>query len=322
VDRKTKKLIKDLTDPDPKVRYQAVKDLGMMGDPDLLPELEKVADLDKHREVRDLAYKAVRTLRALKQRQEQAARRAQLGEEDEGSHEYEWKILASDIGVSNRPAFTPAAAWDYNAAVEESLTPPPEAEAPAGKKAKPKKVKVRKERRTRASYRIMLWLSVCVAILAAAILAYYRLEEAKDAPTSRPDALVKLNAWLGDHTATAEAYREALNAATLDCVAVRQEARYQVAVRPKWAAPDKKHQGGLDEFFDLMTRIENNLGEARRRVEAVCQDVDQRPNDAWPSESVLTLLDDVERDTAQAVTLLDEAGLPTPTPTLEATPTG
>jgi hypothetical protein len=217
--------------------------------------------------------------------------------------EYEWKILSSNTGNQDRSAYTPTT-WEYKPDDIEDLIIPP-ADAVVEKPSVPREVpKAEKKRHTSGCYRVLLWASVCVAVIALAMVTYVEIQKNEDAPESRADALNKLDRWLFDNGLAASNYLTALNGPTLDCKAIREDDQYKLPERPEWAGSDNEYQEGLDEFFTLLDNVERNLQETHRRIEAVCNGKDQVANEAWPRDGALALANDAENDALRASTLL------------------
>jgi|GEM_PF-5318962 len=76
MNKKTQKLVDQLNSANAKERYQAVLALGKLGDTELIPHLDKVANIDDHPKVKGLAQKAVKTLRVLQEREQHAEQAA------------------------------------------------------------------------------------------------------------------------------------------------------------------------------------------------------------------------------------------------------
>ncbi|MBZ0308808.1 MAG: HEAT repeat domain-containing protein, partial [Anaerolineae bacterium] len=111
MDRKTRKLLKRLQHKDPKARYEAVLALGKTGNTELIEALDKVATLDEHAKVRELAGKAVRTLNTLQQREEakkKAALKAQMSQE-----KFDWPTLAQERMLKQRDLTLTDEEWNY-----------------------------------------------------------------------------------------------------------------------------------------------------------------------------------------------------------------
>ncbi len=308
VDKQTKKLIQNLSDADPKVRYNAVMALGKTGDVSLIDELDKVATLDQNPKVRDLAYKAVRALSVLRQRQQSEAREKLAKAADD---EYEWQMLSGDISKQAGPVVTEIK-WDD----EDILDLPPDMdEAPVsaekegrrGKKSK--KEKAAKQERSRGGisgcFRVFMWAAVCVGLLGATVVAYDEINTPDDAAINRADAIYKLNEWVQENAQTALAYQTALNGATLDCKVVPSADEYTMTERPKWAGDVSEfHQEGLDPFFNLMTEAQEGLNKTRSQIETACSGQDQLNSTDWAIGDTQAQLTSTLAALQQAVDLL------------------
>lgn len=285
MDKQTKKLIQKLADADPKVRYNAVMALGKTGDISLIDELDKVATLDQNPKVRDLAYKAVRALSVLRQRQEAEARQKLMKAADD---DYEWQMLSGDISRQAGPVVTEIK-WDDEDILDlppepdEAPAPAPEKEGRRAKKAQQKAARRERSRgRVSGCFRVFMWMAACFALLGATIVAYDEINTPEDAAINRADALYKLNEWVQDDAQTALAYQTALNAATLDCKTVPSAEEYTVPERPKWVGDvNEYHQEGLDPFFNLMEEVEEGLYKTRSQIETACSGKDQLNSTDW-----------------------------------------
>lgn len=312
MDKQTKKLLQNLSDSDPKVRYQAVLALGKMGDTSLIDELDKVATLDQNTKVRDLAYKAVRTLATLKQREQMVAREKLIKAADD---DYEWQMISGDISKQAGPVVTEII-WDEDGG-SNLFNDPPEAvaaaEGKAEKKRRRKQAKEKQEKPTRVRYRmsgcfkVFLWMAVCVGLLGAAVVAFQQLNEIEDAPVNRGDALYKLNEWAGDNASASIRYQGLLaGSTTIDCAAFDDNSFYKLPEHPEWAGVDQPyHQDNLESFFALMDSVETSLSEARAQIELNCEGKDQLVNTEWPSGDALALVNNANAASQQAIGILD-----------------
>ncbi|MBI5931681.1 MAG: HEAT repeat domain-containing protein [Chloroflexi bacterium] len=310
MDKQTKKLVQNLSDSDPKVRYNAVMALGKTGDISLIDELDKVATLDQNPKVRDLAYKAVRALTVLRQREQSAAREKLMKAADD---EYEWQMLSGDISRQAGPVVTEIK-WDD----EDILDLPPHPDdaplTPADekqdkKRAKKARAKAAKQERSRGRvsgcFKVFLWAAACIGLLGATVVAFNEINTPKDAPINRADALYKLNEWVQDDAQTALAYQAILNGATLDCKAFGSEDEYQVPERPEWAGDVKEYsQEGLDPFFNLMAGGTDALSVTRQQIETACAGKDQLNSTDWAIGDAQGQLNSAFSALQQAVDLL------------------
>lgn len=313
MDKQTKKLIQNLSNPDPKVRYDAVLALGKMGDVSLIDDLDRVATLDQNPKVRDLAYKAVRTLTVLRQREQSVAREKLMKAADD---DYEWQMLSGEINKQAGTVITEIK-WED----EDILSLPPDMDAsPVEVEEQPSKKRREKRSKTKATqqqqtrgkvrmsgcFKVFLWAAACVALLGAAVVAFNEIGTPEDAPVNRADTLYKLNEWVQENAETALAYEAQLIAPTLDCKAVKSDDVFEITERPDWAGDlEEYYQDGLGPIFLLLDDAETALEETNQQIEAACGGQEQINNADWVVGDAQAQLADARRALESAVNQLD-----------------
>lgn len=140
---------------------------------------------------------------------------------------------------------------------------------PIGKKGeqKSRKDNDRRERRRRANFKLVLWLSVIIGVLGLAIVASQELAD----PRTREDAIVGLDGWLDEMIETTGVYTASLEGSTFDCTSYVGNPQFDIPAGPDWAERDGKNQEDLGDFFDGMEQAQENLSTAQRGLDTLCQ---------------------------------------------------
>lgn len=250
MDRRTKKLLNQLQHEDAAKRYEAVLQLGKSGQTGLIAPLDKVASLDDNEKVRTLAAKAVRTLRILKQREEEAQQKT-AGEQKK-EDPLEWNLLATRATQEDKRK-TDEQSWTYDQAKEEQrrLKEQREAEELAAQK---------RARRVRARRRLIYWLGAVIGVLGLIIVAAFTLFQRDVEP---------LRTWAEDSRDVARAYGETFGGNTVDCAAVQLD---EALKRPERPSTNFDNNSDFDEFFSLMSRVEEELEILETDAKNFCQE--------------------------------------------------
>jgi len=264
MDRKTKKWLKQLESKQAKERYNAVLALGKTGDTELIDTLDRVANLDEHHKVRDLAAKAVRTLEILKKRQLQREAAA-LDDDDDGGG-YEWKPLVHEKIMSTRETAIQKSEEDENWSYSESKRRQIERETDAerAKREAAEADALAKEaarKRRRRPFRLFLLLVTFLMVLVAVFALWYSIN-VDPPPTTRAATLRALNELATQQQSAIAAYETELANDPLNCPALLA---IKVPERPRWVeltvtdASVTVQAGALEAAADDLNRINKNL---------------------------------------------------------------
>lgn len=300
--RGTKKLLKQLRNESPKVRYEAVLALGRLGDSSLIDPLDDVANLDDNHKVRHLAGQAVSTLHELERRR---ALRAQGDMNDPIA----WPELAHERMLAYREtAYKEEEQRDWAAEASKKLKDltPEEKQALKDKLAKQKaKEEKRAERRKRRGYRMILWLAATIGIIGLTIVLWYAMFVTPP-PSDRAAVLRELENWATAQQGTVGEYQTLLSASEVECSAVRG---IDLSERPKWTylvegvgLTETRINGGRNTFEQwaddlsradpsLLTGLEGSLitlEAAQKNLEAyhdfaqqICNDLENLDSATW-----------------------------------------
>lgn len=287
MNRKTKKLLKQLEHDDPKTRYIAVLELGRMGDTALLDPLDRVANLDEDHRVRDLAAKATRTLEILKRREDSAARAAEIAVLDaaEGGSDYEWKSMASDQMMDQTSRAREAdqfEEWNYQKAKEGERLSKEEhqqrlREAQEARERLAKREAIRKRR----PFRIVLYIATAIVVVLTALILYVQFA-VEQPPETRAEVLSELSEWSAEQAAAAAEFQTAIESDPADCATLNGLA---VPQRPFWTGQldntEERTQAASSSFLDSLSEqmsaldmslvvglepVVNNLNRAESRL--------------------------------------------------------
>lgn len=266
MDRAIKKMLKKLESESAKERYEAVLALGKTGDIELIDALDKVANLDDHPKVRDLASKAVRTLEILRQRQiERERKERQIAEDDDGT--IEWPELSKERMMREREVSIAdnQEEWNYIEAKKKVLLSEEEARRRKEEAAKAlKEQRAAELRRRRRPFRIFLWVAVTLALIGLALVGWYMVN-VDPPPKTRAETIADLGTWKDDQQAALTQYQTELQKDPLDCKALRG---ITAPDRPRWTelvasseAGDPTKRSGLSGLADDMSKIDASLVE-------------------------------------------------------------
>lgn len=302
MNRQTKKLLAQLESEDPKERYVAAAELAKLRAIEALPRLDKMASLDSNKNVRDMAYKAVRFLTVLKDQMEDEELRRRVEEDDIDDGTISgWGDLNNILGDNNPDpssskikrmegygsVFDDSDDFDDNFEAEDydnidlGLYPDldfdddepheekkPSAETKSKKQREPKNKENKRSRRSR--YRIILWLAAALAVIALGVVANEELNDTT--PDDRAETLDNLERWYNELRDTTNTYFvAAVTRAEFDCTAFETDDSFTIPQRPEWAEPDGAFQEGLDDFFSGMEQSEANLTEVERSLAVWCE---------------------------------------------------
>lgn len=276
MDRKTRKLLKRLQHKDPKARYEAVLALGKTGNTELIEALDKVATLDEHAKVRELAGKAVRTLNTLQQREEakkKAALKAQMSQE-----KFDWPTLAQERMLKQRDLTLTDEEWNYEKRLQKVREEKENTEREA------KKAIQRRRRR----FRIVLYLALAIAVigLAAALSEYL-----DDTPEDTEEALTELQILVQDQQAALLKYCEVLafdpaggcqtptGVGTLECKTLKE---VNLPALPEWLKPDEPTLQGKDLLIDRINFTDERLRAIQSSIESQCSGKETFAVAEWP----------------------------------------
>lgn len=308
VDRKTKQLVKQLESDDPKERYIAVAELAKNKVVGAYPLIDKLATLDPDKRVRDMAYKAVRMLNILRNQMEEEELRRQIMEVDalddsdssprksiftadfeEDDEEVPISSIRNMAGLSSiftddaddeeaSPAssapqsYSPEELGIYQLDILDDDEDRTQKQRDDTSKKKQRSAKKENTRGTTFVYRMILWLSVSLAIIALGLVAEQELNDTS--PDSRAEALEGLEEWHSELTDTATTYSIAVGASQFDCENFRNNERFDVPEAPEWAGPDEEYQENLDNFFSAMESAETDLRDLHRVIGTFCERID------------------------------------------------
>jgi hypothetical protein len=308
MDRKTKKLIKQLDHSDPQKRYDAVLALGRTGNTELIDTLERVATLDESPKVRNLAQKAVNTLEILRQRELEAERQAQLRREAQEYGEdqgVDWKPLAvekllRDREVSDSEEYEE---WSY----VESKKRERERLLKAQQEAEARRIAEEKARiRRRRPFRIFVYTMTFITVIIALIAIWYTLT-VDEPPKSRTAALKDLQSLVEKQRDTIKAYEAQLVLDPIDCKAITN---ITIPGRPRWlelngkepsnnryvrmsedlSRVDEEHITGLDLILAAVNTTDTNLHDLQTGVKQICEGRDTLPLGEWIEYPVMISL--------------------------------
>lgn len=276
MDRKTKKLLKRLQHKDPKVRYEAVLALGKTGNTELIDALDKVATLDEHPKVRDLAHKAVRTLNTLQQREEakkKAALKAQMAQE-----KFDWPTLAQERMLKQRDLTLTDEEWNYEKRLQKVREEKENAEREAKKAAQ----------RRRRRFRMVLYLALAIAAVALVLALSEYLD---DTPEDTEEALTELQTLVQDQQAALLKYCEVLafdpasgcqtpnGTAALECKTLKE---VNLPTLPAWLKPDEPTLQGKDSMIANIQDADTLLKTVRTNIETQCANKEVFTVAEWP----------------------------------------
>ena len=301
MDRKTKKLVDQLQSDDPKERYLAVVALAKLKDLEVLPHIDKLATLDSDKRVRDMAYKAVRMLEILQKEQEDTDLRRQImeiDEQDDSSDDTRSSIFSSDFDdveddktqVSSRVSFA-SVGYDDDDDDDDDLTEtgsytsaelgiyeldfddePKSSIADTSMsnllKDKSKKSAKENKRGTTFVFRMILWLSVVLAIITLGVVAERELNSTE--PDSTEEAVTDLDGWHEDMLQLATRYTIELSRQEFDCASFNA-GNFEVPTQPEWTEnEDSDYRADFEDFLAMMTVATESLDEANRLLTPLC----------------------------------------------------
>lgn len=262
--RQAKKYLKQLDHADPKVRYDAVMALGKMGDPELLDVLDRVANLDDHPRVRDLASKAVTTLETLKKRQLERARATELDADDP----LLWPELSKNKIMEPEERRKQAEDWTYEQSILEQRRRKKEAEL---ERIQDLERQMRRRRWRRLPLRILLVLLVSIGCLVATAALRNYLDHRND-PKSEQAALEGLRDWLEAQQFAATDYQQLIQASTdISCSDLQGVERPET---PIWVTDDNSL---LTDYSALVTDLrgyQELMQQLNTQIEAACADAE------------------------------------------------
>lgn len=276
MDRKTRRLLKRLEHKDPKVRYEAVLALGKTGNIELIEALDKVATLDQHPKVRDLANKAVRTLSTLQQREldrKKAAMKAQMAQE-----KFDWPTLAQERMLKQRELTLTDDEWNYEKRLQKVREEKEAAELKAKKIA----------RRRRRMFRIILYLALTIAIAGLAVVLREILDKT---PDDTKEALAEMQNIVQDQQAALLEYCMVLafdpasncqtptGVTTLDCKTLKAVGW---SAPPDWLTVDEPTLEGKNLLVERVLLTDDRLNTIRAGIEAQCAGKETINPAEWP----------------------------------------
>jgi hypothetical protein len=302
MDRNTKKLLKQLESDKPKERYQAVLELGKTGDTDLIDPLDRVANLDDHPKVRELASKAVNTLEILQKRRlgrEHIAQEIKVEGEDAG---VEWPELMKEKMMEERRL---TAAQDYEEFnyIESKKKELDRKKAKAAELEAQRQAEIAKQRARARRFRMALWVLLAFAVVGLFVLAWY-ITSVESPPTTREAALFDLQEWTREQQAAVIAFETEFQKDPLECATLQSIA---LPSGPKWTELltiselarepqegilnsladdmnriDETLLGGLEPVLNDLSRTNNRLFDISLSVNASCSaGLDEVPQAAW-----------------------------------------
>jgi len=261
MDRKTKKLLKQLESEKPKERYQAVLALGKLGDTDLIDPLDRVANLDDHPKVRELASKAVNTLEILQKRRlarEHVAQEIVEEGEDEG---VEWPELMKEKMLEER-RLTAAEDFEEFNYVESKKKELDRKKAKATELEAERQAEIARQRARARRFRMVLWVLLAAAVVGLFVLAWY-VTSVEPPPTTREATLLDLQEWARDQQAAVVTYEAEFQKDPLECTTLQS---VTTPARPKWTElltfselAREPQEGILNSLADDMNKIDETL---------------------------------------------------------------
>lgn len=286
--RKYKKLLAQLESDDAKTRYEAVLALGKTGETEFIDHLDKVATLDKNPKVRDLANKAVRTLKVLRQREIEQERQALLEAEPEEPDDFNWPTLAKEDIMSNREVGGAGgkAEFDYVRAkqIEQEVKAreAEEARIRAEIEARQAKKDLRRKRRPR---RILIFLVITLAIIGLVYVISLQLADDDVAVPDDPEQVIlDMRDFVGAERDAATSY-SALMANPIDCNAINA---IELPDKPEWITADAELPEEATEHINDPTNILDNivtnserLSEFVSSITTACEGQDMLPTSEW-----------------------------------------
>ena len=312
MDRKTQKLLDQLDSDNAKTRYEAVMALGKTGDTDLINALDRVANLDEHPKVRELASKAVQTLEILQKRRLQRERAAQEIAEEGEDNGYQWPDLMKDKMMDQRQvAGGDVDEFDYEKSRQREIE---RKEAEVAEKESAKMAEKETERsivrKRRRRFRMLLWVSLAVAVVGLFVVAWY-VTSVERPPDSREATLIDLREWVLDQQAAVVGYETEFQNDPLNCAALQE---IGMPDRPKWTELltvselaqqesesgilvsveddlnriDESLLGGLEPVLNDLSRSHNRLEDIQSNVDAACSaGTETVPQASWANFSQL-----------------------------------
>lgn len=257
--RKKSRLLKQLEHSEAKDRYQAVMDLGLMGDTELIDELDKVANLDDHPRVRTLAAKAVRTLEILRQRQMERVREAM---ESEDLGEIEWPDLVKDKMGKEREVV--ADNWSYEKSIQDRKQRKEEDEFREMMEAeKRRRDAIRRRRPLRIIYMLIFTLICIVGAYAA-----NEYVNKTDEPKSKDEALVGLQDWVAAQQTTFTGYNDAFGQNPIACSALKD---VSVAAKPSWVTDTNEYLTDYTTLVTGLNALDTTIQEIKTSVDQLCE---------------------------------------------------
>ncbi len=316
MDRKTKKLLKRLQHKDPKVRFEAVLELGKTGNTELIDALDKVATLDEHPKVRDLAHKAVRTLNTLQQREEakkKAALKVQMAQE-----KFDWPTLAQERMLKQRDLTLTDEEWNYEKRLQKVREEKENAEREAKKAAQ----------RRRRRFRMVLYLALAIAAVGLVLALSEYLD---DTPEDTEEALTELQILVQEQQAALLKYCEVLafdpasgcqtptGAAALECKTLKE---VNLPALPAWLKPDEPTLQGKDLLIDRIKFTNDRLRTIQTGIETQCSGKETLIPAEWPeymnmSSAIVAgfnLANPAASEIQQALNTLNQEATPEATP--------
>jgi predicted nucleic acid-binding Zn ribbon protein len=327
MDRKTKKLLKQLDSSDAKERYDAVLALGKTGDVELLDRLETVATLDENQKVRILAQKAVNTLGVLRQREQEAERQARIAKEIEEEGEdtgVDWKPLAVEKVLKEREVTDGQKyeEWSYVESKRKALERRKQLEA----EAEARRIAEEKERiRRRRPYRLFMYL-VFFLLAVFLMIALWYFVTVDVPPDSRAAALSDLEIYVDQQRQTLITYQAQLVLDPIDCKTITA---IGLPETPRWVkllnqAPstnrfqkisdDLSSVGdsnieGLDPILASVHQVDTNLLDLKTGINTACSGRDLLPLGEWFDYPVMIALIDDEQLGASVLNISAAAGI-------------